>query len=187
MRISVKWLVLAMAVCAAIGAAHAAEGPPAAADAQGPVRQTEGVVKVIVDFARPLILARPAGTVIIGNPAIAQATLSDDKTVILTGKTPGSTNLIVMDAEGAEVANVVVDVVAAGGRLVTVDEGTAIWYPAWPARRRLPPLRKSSKAALQALASHDRLGSLDHAIGMRRDRLRLTGLSASPGRKKVNG
>jgi uncharacterized cupin superfamily protein len=124
MRISVKWLVLAMAVCAAIGAAHAAEGPPAAADAQGPVRQTEGVVKVIVDFARPLILARPAGTVIIGNPAIAQATLSDDKTVILTGKTPGSTNLIVMDAEGAEVANVVVDVVAAGGRLVTVDEGT---------------------------------------------------------------
>lgn len=124
MRISVKWPVLAMAVCAAIGVARAAEGPPAAADAQGPVRQTEGVVKVIVDFARPLILARPARTVIIGNPAIAQATLSDDKTVILTGKAPGSTNLIVMDADGGEVANLVIDVVAAGGRLVTVDEGS---------------------------------------------------------------
>jgi len=102
---------------------QAAEDRPGAASAQEPARQTEGVVKVIVDFARPFILDRPASTVIIGNPAIAQATLSDDKTVILTGKTPGSTNLIVMDAEGAEVANVVLDVVAAGGRLITVDEG----------------------------------------------------------------
>lgn len=123
MRMGIKWLVLATAVCAAIGAARAAEGPPAAADALGPVRQTEGVVKVIVDFARPLILARPARTVIIGNPAIAQATLSDDKTVVLTGKAPGSTNLIVMDAEGTEVVNLVLDVVVAGGRLVTVHEG----------------------------------------------------------------
>ncbi|MCA1491296.1 pilus assembly protein N-terminal domain-containing protein [Sinorhizobium alkalisoli] len=123
MRMGVNWSVLAMAAFAAIGAAHAAEDPPAAAGAQGAVRQTEGVVKVIVDFARPLMLARPASTVIIGNPAIAQATLSDDKTVVLTGKTPGSTNLIVMDADGGEVANLVVDVVAAGGRLVTVDQG----------------------------------------------------------------
>lgn len=123
MRISVKRPVLAMAVYAAVGAAQAAESPPATAETQGPVRRAEGVVKVIVDFARPLILARPARTVIIGNPAIAQATLSDDKTVVLTGKTPGSTNLIVMDADGGEVANIIVSVVAAGGRLVTVDEG----------------------------------------------------------------
>ncbi|MCZ4094253.1 pilus assembly protein N-terminal domain-containing protein [Sinorhizobium psoraleae] len=89
-----------------------------------PTRQTEGVVRVIVDFARTLLLARPASTLIIGNPAIAQATLSDDRTVILTGRTSGSTNLIVMGADGEEVANVILDVVAAGGRLVTVDEGT---------------------------------------------------------------
>jgi len=124
MRTSGKWSVLAMAALAAIGTAHAQEEPLGAAAAQGPVRQAEGVVKVVVDFARPLILDRSARTVIIGNPSIAQATLSDDKTVVLTGKAPGSTNLIVMDADGAEMANVVVDVVAAGGRLVTVHEGT---------------------------------------------------------------
>lgn len=123
MRISVKWPVLVMAALAAIGVARAQEEPPGAAVTQGPVRQAEGVVKVVVDFARPLILDRPARTVIIGNPAIAQATLSDDKTVVLTGKAPGSTNLIVMDADGAEMANLVLDVVAAGGRLVTVHEG----------------------------------------------------------------
>lgn len=124
MRISPKWPVLAMAALAAIGAAHAQEDPTGGGTAQGPVRQTEGEVKVVVDFARPLILERPARTVIIGNPAIAQATLSDDKTVVLTGKAPGSTNLIVMDADGAEMANLVLDVVAAGGRLVTVHEDT---------------------------------------------------------------
>lgn len=123
MRIGVKWPVLVLAMCAVVNAVQAAEDPPRGDNAQEPARQTDAVVKVIVDFARPFILDRPASTVIIGNPAIAQATLSDDKTVILTGKTPGSTNLIVMDADGAEVANVVLDVVAAGGRLVTVHEG----------------------------------------------------------------
>lgn len=123
MRIGVKWPVLVLAICAVVNAVQAAEDPPRGDNAQEPARQTDAVVKVIVDFARPFILDRPASTVIIGNPAIAQATLSDDKTVILTGKTPGSTNLIVMDADGAEVANVVLDVVAAGGRLITVHQG----------------------------------------------------------------
>ncbi|WEX75054.1 pilus assembly protein N-terminal domain-containing protein [Sinorhizobium numidicum] len=122
MRIGVKGAVLALAVCAAVSAVRAEENAPGFAIAQGPARQREGVVNVIVDFARPLILPRPANTVIVGNAAIAQATLSDDKTVILTGKTPGSTNLIVMDAEGAEIANVVLEVLAAGGRLITVHQ-----------------------------------------------------------------
>ncbi len=117
------WLALALTAFVALGAAQAAEDRPPDT-ALEPTRQTEGIVRVIVDFARPLILARPASTLIIGNPAIAQATLSDDKTVILTGKTPGSTNLIVMDAGGAEVANIILDVVAAGGRLVTVHGGS---------------------------------------------------------------
>ncbi|OAP36457.1 pilus assembly protein PilQ [Sinorhizobium glycinis] len=116
-------LVLALLASTVFGGAQAAEDRPPST-ALEPTRQTEGVVRVIVDFARPLMLARPASTLIIGNPAIAQATLSDDKTVILTGKTPGSTNLIVMDAAGAEVANIILDVVAAGGRLITVHGGT---------------------------------------------------------------
>ncbi|ACP21835.1 PilQ-like protein; component of type IV pilus (plasmid) [Sinorhizobium fredii NGR234] len=122
-HIGAGWLVPALLACTLFGAAQAAEDRPPTT-ALEPTRQTEGVVRVIVDFARPLILARPASTLIIGNPTIAQATLSDDKTVILTGKTPGSTNLIVMDAAGAEVANIILDVAAAGGRLITVDGGS---------------------------------------------------------------
>ncbi|WP_026617043.1 pilus assembly protein N-terminal domain-containing protein [Ensifer aridi] len=122
MRAGTRWLVLAAAACAATGAAHAAENRPAQADL-GMTHQPEGVVKIVVDFVRTLVLARPAGTLIIGNPAIAQATLSDDKTIVLTGRSPGLTNLIVLGADGAELANVTLDVAAAGGRLITVDEG----------------------------------------------------------------
>ncbi|RVG74794.1 pilus assembly protein N-terminal domain-containing protein [Sinorhizobium meliloti] len=104
---------------------------PAAADEQKtaiiPVQQrsigAEGVERLVVDFAKTVALPRPASTVIIGNTGIAQASLSDDRTVILTGKTPGSTNLIVIDSDGAEVANLVLDVVASSSRLVTVHQG----------------------------------------------------------------
>ncbi|WP_018010012.1 pilus assembly protein N-terminal domain-containing protein [Sinorhizobium medicae] len=104
---------------------------PATADEQispvVPVQQksvgADGVERLVVDFAKTVTLPRPASTVIIGNTGIAQASLSDDRTVILTGKTPGSTNLIVIDRDGAEVANLILDVVAGSGRLVTVHQG----------------------------------------------------------------
>lgn len=104
---------------------------PAAADEQKspvvPLQQrsvvADAVERLVVDFAKTVTLPRPASTVIIGNTGIAQASLSDDRTVILTGKTPGSTNLIVIDRDGAEVANLILDVVAGSGRLVTVHQG----------------------------------------------------------------
>ncbi|MCT7374360.1 pilus assembly protein N-terminal domain-containing protein [Chelativorans salis] len=80
-------------------------------------------VRLTVDFARLVELGRPAGTVILGNTAIATANLSDDRTLILTGRMAGSTNLIVLDAEGEEIANLVLEVVAGGAHLVTVHQG----------------------------------------------------------------
>lgn len=147
MRTGAEWLVLAVATWATVGAAQAAENVPPAVATLQPTRQTEGVVRVIVDFARTLLLARPVSTLIIGNPAVAQATLSDDKTVILTGKAPGSTNLIAMGTDGAEVANVILDVVAAGGRLVTVDEGTG--RTTYSCTIRCDPVQSGEPAAPQ--------------------------------------
>lgn len=87
------------------------------------VSESVGVVRVTIDFAKLLLLERPASTVIIGNTGIAYANLSDDKTLILTGKTAGSTNLIVLDANGGEVANLVLEVVSGGPNFVTVHQG----------------------------------------------------------------
>lgn len=84
---------------------------------------TNSVVRLTIDFAKPVTLSRPASTVIIGNSAVAQAGLSDDRTLIITGKMPGRTNLIVFASDGEEVANLVLDVTASDDRLVIVRQG----------------------------------------------------------------
>ena len=50
--------------------------------------------------AKVFRVSRPAGTVIVGDPDIVKATMQDLKTLVLTGKAYGSTNVIVLDADG---------------------------------------------------------------------------------------
>ena len=48
--------------------------------------------------ARVVKLAKPAVSVVVGDPTVADVTLDDPTTVIVFGKTPGETNLIVLSA-----------------------------------------------------------------------------------------
>ncbi len=57
-------------------------------------------VIVTVDRAKVFRISAPAATVIIGNPSIADATVEDDVTLVLTGRSFGVTNLIVLDRQG---------------------------------------------------------------------------------------
>ncbi len=57
-------------------------------------------VIVTVDRARVFRVSRPAATVIVGNPSIADATIEDELTLVLTGRSFGVTNLIILDAAG---------------------------------------------------------------------------------------
>ncbi|HEX2552050.1 MAG TPA: pilus assembly protein N-terminal domain-containing protein [Microvirga sp.] len=50
-----------------------------------------------------LQLPRPARTIILGSPNIADATLNGETTVVLTGQRIGLTNLIILDAAGREI------------------------------------------------------------------------------------
>lgn len=57
-------------------------------------------LRVVMDRAKVVRISRPADTIIIGNPGIVDATVQDARTLILTGRTFGVTNLIILDAEG---------------------------------------------------------------------------------------
>lgn len=103
--------ILAATLCAA---ALLASGGAALAQA----------VEVTIDFAKIMKLERPAETIIIGNPGIADASVQDETTIVLTGKTAGATNLIVLDAEGKEIVNAVVRVSSDVRQLTTVFYGT---------------------------------------------------------------
>lgn len=65
--------------------------------AKGPASKQ---VDVIIDQTQILNLKYPAGSLIVGNPDVAGVAIHDDRTLLLTGRSFGSTNLIVLDAIG---------------------------------------------------------------------------------------
>lgn len=62
-------------------------------------------IEVSVNQAKVLKLTRAADTIIIGNPQIADASVQDATTIVLTGKNFGSTNLVVLDGDGAPIVD----------------------------------------------------------------------------------
>jgi len=71
-------------------------------------------VRVALDQAFPIRLAEPAEGVAIGNPTIAGVSVQNDRFLFVTGRSYGSTNLVVIGAEGR--------VLYSGRVVVTPDE-----------------------------------------------------------------
>ncbi len=65
----------------------------------------EAGLQVVMNQAKIVKLARPADTIVVGNPAIADASVQDANTIVLTGKGFGVTNLVIMDAEGLPIVD----------------------------------------------------------------------------------
>ena len=80
---------------------------------------------VEVDRAQLLRLDRPAAAVIIGNPMIADAAIQDQRTLVITGKSFGSTNLIVLDQDGEEILSKVLEVRLGAKSVVTMYRGAS--------------------------------------------------------------
>ena len=89
-------LVLALALASALGmrGADAAE-----------------TLTVVLDQAQIMALPDRVGTIIIGNPLIADVALQAGGSMVITGKGYGSTNLIVLDRAGATVMTRTIQVV----------------------------------------------------------------------------
>lgn len=72
----------------------------AAVSAEGTNYSNSDKVLVTVDQAKVFRVSRPAATIIIGNPSIVDATIEDEQTLVLTGRSFGVTNLIILDEAG---------------------------------------------------------------------------------------
>ncbi|MEO5806237.1 pilus assembly protein N-terminal domain-containing protein [Devosia sp.] len=93
-------------------------GPTSLAQAAG-----EGPITVNVNMARILRISAPASTVVVGNPAVADVTIQDPQTLILTGKSYGQTNLIVLDRAGNPIADTMLEVVQLQAGTMTIYQG----------------------------------------------------------------
>ncbi|CAN7587331.1 pilus assembly protein N-terminal domain-containing protein [Neorhizobium sp. LjRoot104] len=101
-------MVRLLAIC---GVVFAGAGQAAAQD-------QEDLLRVFMNHARVLKLDRPVSKVIVGNSNVADATVADSTTIVLTGRSFGTTNLVLLDAEGNAIADERV--------LVSIDEGNTV-------------------------------------------------------------
>ena len=104
-------LALAAFTVAALLSLHAA-----AAAAEGGER-----LAVAIDHAHVLRITRRAETVIIGNPSIVDVTVHDSQTLVLTGRSYGITNLVVLDGNGEAIIDAPISVTSS-------EEGTVRVY-----------------------------------------------------------
>ena len=75
-------------------------------------------VTVVLDQAQLMQLPDKVGTLIIGNPLIADVALQAGGTMVITGKGYGATNLIALDRSGATIMTTTIQVVGARDAVV---------------------------------------------------------------------
>ena len=81
-------------------------------------------IAVTVDVAKVMRISAPATTVVVGNPAIADAVMQDRQTLVITGKLAGVTNLVVLDPKGQLIADELIHVAKPQSGYVTVQRGS---------------------------------------------------------------
>lgn len=83
-------------------------------------------IEVTMNQAKILKLSRAADTIVIGNPEIADASVQDASTVVLTGKGFGVTNLVVLDEAGAPIIDEQVTVTRSTASTVRIYRRAAV-------------------------------------------------------------
>src|SRR5580765_5199026 len=90
-----------------------------------PARAGAGI-EVTMNQAKIVKLTRPADTIVVGNPLIADASVQDASTIVLTAKGFGVTNLVILDAEGNPIVDEQVTVVRQAANSVQVYRRASI-------------------------------------------------------------
>ena len=77
----------------------------AGAFSTAPLASAGTPIEVVMNEAKIVKLARAADTIVIGNPEIADASVQDATTIVLTGKGFGVTNMVILDAQGQPIVD----------------------------------------------------------------------------------
>jgi Flp pilus assembly secretin CpaC len=80
-------------------------------------------LSLIVDFANILQIEGEMSAIAVGNPEIADASMADQSTVILTGRAVGVTNFIAINDTGEVLVDVMLRVTSQKPGVVTVRRG----------------------------------------------------------------
>ncbi len=85
--------------------------------------QADGLIDVALDNAKLVHLDEPAAEIIVGNPSIADIAVQNSKLLVVTGKSFGRTNLIVVNAKGEIIEESDLTVSDPSKGMITVHRG----------------------------------------------------------------
>lgn len=97
----------------------------------------DGPVLVTVDRAKVFRIEDGAAAVIVGNPFIADVAMFDQNTVVITGKSYGTTNLVILDGDNKPIVDEVITVKASDDDVVSVYRKAS--------RNRCPAIRHANR------------------------------------------
>jgi Flp pilus assembly secretin CpaC len=147
-----RLMVIAAAMVAMVGAPALADGPNRkVARASATAGAATGAeLRVGLDQARPLQLPAGASGVVIGNPSIAGVTVQTDRLLFITGRSYGSTNLIVVGTNGRQLYQGRITVVADETNALMLNKGGWVSrYDCTPVCRRRPDISEDPQAFSQ--------------------------------------
>lgn len=91
----------------------------------GRLAWSAGEINLTTGFVEILRFERSPRTVAIGNPSVIEATVGDGRTIVLTAKAAGITNLVILDETGREISSAVVRVTPGRAERVVVRSSQA--------------------------------------------------------------
>jgi hypothetical protein len=86
--------------------------------------QAADTIEVVLDQAQIVKLPDRVGTIVVGNPLIADVSVQSGGMLVVTGKGYGRTNIIVLDRGGNMLVEMVVQVQGPGDNVVVVYRGS---------------------------------------------------------------
>lgn len=89
-----------------------------------PLPAAAGELWLTIDQARLYTFDEPVGSIVVGNPSIADVTVKSSRELVLFGKMPGSTSLAFFDKEGAPLRQLTIRVQNPTANVVTLQAGT---------------------------------------------------------------
>jgi len=141
-------MIVVAAVFSAAANADGPSWPTAPVKTAAPAAPVE--LRIALDQARALALPVPATGVVIGNPAIAGVSVQSDRLLFVTGRSYGTTNLIVVGSSGRPVYQGRITVVADESGAVMMNKGGwTVRYDCAPECRRRPDISEDPQAFSQ--------------------------------------
>jgi Flp pilus assembly secretin CpaC len=122
-------------------------------------------LSMTIDESKVVRLPDTMKTVVLGNPAIADVTIKNDKLLILTGMAPGSTNLIVLNDKDEPIMEQKINVIVSEHVVTVQRNGTvAMAYACRPSCRPTVAAPVSADAARRnpAGAGNMAMARFDH-------------------------